>query len=436
MILIAGRDFMNSQRTLSEADGGFRIAGLQEGNYTLRASKEGYATDPKGTPVTLAGASASGLEVRLSGGGTVSGRLTGLEFSQLSRVQVSAQFLYRGRVDPEGNYQIQHLPPGSYTVTAVVPDTALHAEGHVTLAPGAAEAKLDLQFGNGHTLTGVVLSNGEPLAGASLYLTRTATGTNQSAISDHEGGFRFGGLDDGHYDLDVSTPRGAQHRESVDLAGDRTIRVELRTASLAGRAIDATDGSPVSGAEITLQAGADRPPSFNSVTTDARGAFRLLEVGDGAWTLRATHEGYAPAEREVRVDGSAADDVEIRLDPTQGITIDALLANGQPPDRLRVAAIDAAGRTVVDRHLSHRRERPHPGVGGAAGELAAAGGIRSVGADHPPGRGARAGPARAAAAGRPGPDPGAGAGRRKPRRPRSPSPAPAAPTAPSTGTAA
>jgi hypothetical protein len=48
----------------------------------------------------------------------------------------------------------------------------------------------------------------------------------------------------------------------------------------------------------------------------------------------------------VRVDGSAADDVEIRLDPTQGITIDALLANGQPPDRIRVAAVDAAGRTV------------------------------------------------------------------------------------------
>jgi uncharacterized GH25 family protein len=346
LILIAGRDFRDAQRTLSEADGGFRIAGLQEGSYTLRASKEGYASDPKGLMVNLAGASASGLEVRLSGGGTVSGRVTGLEFSQLSRVRVSAQFLYNGRVDPEGNYQIQHLPPGTYTVTAVVPDTALHAEGRVTLAPGAAEAKLDLQLGNGHTLTGVVLSNGEPLAGAALYLARTGTGANQSAISDHAGGFRFGGLEDGHYDLDVSTPRGAQHRESVDLAGDQTIRVELRTASLAGRVIDSSDGSPVSGADVTLQAGGDRPPSFNSITTDARGAFRVPEVGDGAWKLRATREGYAPAEREVRVDGAAVDDVEIRLDPTQGITIDALLASGQPPDRIRVAAVDAAGRTV------------------------------------------------------------------------------------------
>jgi hypothetical protein len=344
--LVAGREFMNAQRTLTEADGGFRITGLQEGSYTLRASKDGYASDPKGVPVTLAGASATGLEVRLSGGGAVTGRLTGLEFSQLSRVRVSISLLYVGRVDPEGSYRIPNLPPGDYTVTAVVPDTALHAEGRVTLAPGAAEAKLDLQLGNGHTLTGVVLSNGEPLAGASVALVKTGTATSQSALTDYEGGFRFGGLDDGHYDLGVGTPRGAQHRESVDLAGDQTIRVELHTASLAGRVIDSTDASPVAGAAITLQAGGDQPPSFNGATTDARGAFRLLEVGDGAWTVRATREGYAPAEHAVQVDGSEADDLEIRLDPTQGITIDALLASGQPPDRIRVAAVDASGRTV------------------------------------------------------------------------------------------
>jgi uncharacterized GH25 family protein len=347
ILLIAGRDFMNASRTLTEADGGFRVSGLQEGSYTLRATKDGYASDPKGMAVNLTGASASGLEVRLSGGGTIGGRLTGLEFSQLSRVRVSAQFLYSGRVDPEGNYQIPHLPPGNYTVTAVVPDTPLRAEGRVTLAAGAAEAKLDLQLGSGHVLSGVVTSNGEPLAGASLSLSKPGTVTEQSAFSDHEGGFRFGGLEDGHYELDVSTPRGAQHREGIELAGDQTIRVELRTASLAGRVIDSADASPLSGAEITLQAGGERPPSFNSATSDARGAFRLLEVGDGDWKLRVTREGYATAERPVRVDGSTIDDLEIRLDPTQGITIDALLSSGQPPDRIRVAAVDAAGKTVA-----------------------------------------------------------------------------------------
>ncbi len=351
LLLSAGRFSVDAPRALSEVDGSFRLSGLQDGTYMLRASKDGYApTDPRGQTVTLAGAPVSGLEVRLSAGGTITGRLTGVEFSQLSRVRVWAQTeFYSGRVDAEGGYQISHLSPGDWTVTAVVPDTPLHAEGHVTLEPGVSEARLDLNLGGGHTLTGVVVSNGEPLAGASLLLQKRQTVTAQSAESDHEGSFRFGGLDDGGYDLDVTSPKGARHRESVEMAGDQTIRVEMRTASLAGRVIDAEDSSPVSGAAIDLQAAAANsfPIPFDDVTTDARGAFRVPEVGDGTWTLRTRRDGYATDERQVQVDGSSLDDVEIRLKPTQGVTVEALLASGQPPERLRVAALDGGGKVVA-----------------------------------------------------------------------------------------
>ncbi len=351
ILLSAGRFSVDAPRALSEADGSFRLSGLQDGTYMLRAAKDGYApTDLRGQTVTLAGAPVSGLEVRLSAGGTITGRLTGVEFSQLSRVRVWADTeYYSGRVDAEGSYQISHLSPGDWTVTAVVPDTPLHAEGHVTLEPGVSEARLDLNLGGGHTLTGVVLSNGEPLAGASLLLQKRQTVTSQSGESDHEGSFRFGGLDDGGYDLDVTSPKGARHRESVEMAGDQTIRVEMRTASLAGRVIDAEDSSPVSGAAIDLQAAAANSfsISFNDVTTDARGAFRVPEIGDGTWTLRTRRDGYATDERQVQVDGSSLDDIEVRLKPTQGVTVEALLASGQPPERLRVAALDGGGKVVA-----------------------------------------------------------------------------------------
>ena len=169
----------------------------------------------------------------------------------------------------------------------------------------------------------------------------------QSVSTDHLGGFRFGGLDNGVYNLDVSTPNGAQHHESVELSGDREIRVELRTASLAGRVIDAMDSSPLSGVQIALVPDGDRPAPFTDAATDARGVFRLIEVGDGAWKLRATREGYSPAEQEVRVDGPDPGEIEIRMNPTEGVTVEALLASGQPPDRLRVAVLDAGGKTIA-----------------------------------------------------------------------------------------
>lgn len=351
IILVAGRNFMDAPRGSSGGDGTFRLGGVQDGTYRISAHKEGYmAFDPQAQTVTVAGAPVSGLEVKLSAGGTLVGKLSGLDLSQLSRVVILADgTLNRGRVDPEGNYRIEHISPGTWTVSATVPDTPLHAGGKVKLEPGAPEARLDLQFGGGRELRGVVLSNGTPLAGASLAVTAAGTTTLQTAVTDHQGGFRFGGLEDGSYKLDVSSPRGAQHQEIVEIAGDREIRVELRTASLAGRVIDAQDTSPVPGVQISIQSTAEGVlPTFNNVTSDAKGAFRILEVGDGSWKLRAAREGYATAERELRVeDGAALAEVEIRLEPTEGITVEAVLPSGQPPERLRVATLGPDGRAVV-----------------------------------------------------------------------------------------
>ncbi|PYQ56846.1 MAG: hypothetical protein DMF53_24290, partial [Acidobacteria bacterium] len=213
--------------------------------------------------------------------------------------------------------------------------------------PGASEARLDLNFSGGHTLTGVVLRNGEPLAGAALLLTRPSQALRAS--TDLQGAFRFEGLADGSYELNAGTGTGAWHKETVEITGDQTIRVELHTASLSGRVVDATDSSPVSGARIFVKSpegGSKNNPFFSDATTDARGVFRLAEVEEGAWTVQATKEGYAAGERQIEVGDPPLGDVEIRLDPTEGVTVEALLPTGRPPERVRVAALDGGGATV------------------------------------------------------------------------------------------
>ena len=342
----------DSRVTDSQEDGSFRIAGLDNGQYSLRASPRGLdsvsADGSAETAVTLAGAPVSGIELRISAAeGTVAGRLTGLDLSQLSRVRVWVDSMFHlGSVDADGNYRVVHLQPGAQTVHAIVPDTPLHAEGSVTIEPGAAEARLDLHFGGGHALSGVVLRNGEPLAEAGLLLG--GPGDPQRGSTDHEGGFRFAGLADGSYVLSVITPNGARHSEKVEISGDQTIRVELRTASLSGRVLDATDASPVAGAGVFLKGSDPSPSYFANATTDAHGVFHLLEVAEGAWTVTAAKDGYAAAEKKVEVSGdSPPGDVEIRLDPTEGLTVEAQLASGQPPDRLGVAALDGNGAVVV-----------------------------------------------------------------------------------------
>ena len=46
------------------------------------------------------------------------------------------------------------------------------------------------------------------------------------------------------------------------------------------------------------------------------------------------------------MDGSPVDDLEIRLSPTEGLSIEALLPSGRPPDRIQVAVLDAAGKAL------------------------------------------------------------------------------------------
>ena len=346
--LVAGINQFDALRVQSGSDGAFRIAGVQDGSYRLRVRKEGYATDLQGHPVTVSGASVGDIELKLSSGGRITGRLSGLEFSDLARVRVWAGYeLNQGRVDSEGVYEISSLAPMEWEITAVVPNTSLRASGRVTLEPGAREARLDLQFGDGRELRGVVLRNGQPLPGASVELDGTGNREAAAETTDHQGAFRFGGLKDGVYDLRVSTPNGAQHKESVEIAGNRDIRVELRTASLSGRVIDSQDHSPISGARVTLEPVGDERFFFPPLETDAKGTFRLLEVGGGAWKVKAVRDGYAPAEREIQVDGSAPEEIELTLQPTEGVTIEALLTSGQAPDRIQVAALDPQGNTVV-----------------------------------------------------------------------------------------
>jgi len=348
LLMVAGRSFTDVLTALSGADGAFHFDGVQAGTFRLTARKIGYASNPQGDTVTVSNASVSGLEIKLAAGGSLTGKITGVDFSQLSRVRVVANGVRPGQLDADGIYRILNVPPGDYVVSASVPDTALHAEGKVTLEPGMAEAKVDLQFGKGFTLSGVVLRNGAPLAGAGLELIRKDTFSGSEASSDHQGAFQFGGLDAGIYELTVRTAGGALHKEPVEISGDREVRVDLHTASLAGRVIDAADSTPVAGAKLNLEPAegkADFP--VGSAETDSHGAFHLAEVADGAWRLRVSHDGYSPAVKDLRVDGADAGDLEIPLSPTEGLTLEVVLPSGQAPERIRAGVLDTAGKMVA-----------------------------------------------------------------------------------------
>ena len=351
----AGRRWGGPQ-TMSKADGTFTLPGVQDGDYGVQADAEGFASFDGDLTVNVAGEAVHGLEVRLDRGAAIYGRVTGLEPGKLGDVGVStegaaAAGFGSASVDYEGNYRVENLVAGDYTVTARLSDSGRQATAQATLEPGATETRLDLQFGAGLTLSGTAYQGEAPVVGATVYaegMEADRTGWSQTDTSGH---FSIEGLESGSYQVHVRNfQTGLAYTEEVEVATSREIRLELPTASVGGRVLDSADRDPLQGVTVTLtdpQSSGRAGLPTHTTSTDLDGRFRLSSVADGQWHLAANRKGFAASSMPVTVRyDKTVDDLEIVMEATEGLTLETRLPNGVPPDEISVSVLDAGGGSL------------------------------------------------------------------------------------------
>jgi hypothetical protein len=140
---------------VSGTDGAFRWTAIADGHYRLRALMPGWSSSP--LAVEVSGKPVTGLRVRLDPGGTISGRLLGVDPAELRKVEVRATGAdgrdRLGSVAADGSYRIEGLPPGDSAVAADLPGTQgmIRTARRHTVLPAAGETVfLDLELGAGH----------------------------------------------------------------------------------------------------------------------------------------------------------------------------------------------------------------------------------------------------------------------------------------------
>jgi 5-hydroxyisourate hydrolase-like protein (transthyretin family) len=314
---------------LTGVDGTFQMTDVPDGSYQLQAEARGYATSAADQAVEVAGAPVTGLEVQLSAGAAVRGRLIGLEPKEAAGAQVSAlqetkRLFSAGIVRPDGSYEIQGLMPGDWKISAVAGGSGRTAEATVEIDGATAEEHLDLELKAGLRLTGTVLRAGQPAAGMHVSVRPLKAGSLGVATTNHEGRFELAGLDPGPYKISVAVANGSSQSRPITLADDDDIRIEIDTSRLAGHVIDATTAQPVAGAAISLEpldrAADDDVPDVPIVgsgeATDSTGFFRIEAVAGGRYRLRAEKDGYASAGLLLTVTaGIDQEGLEVRLTP-------------------------------------------------------------------------------------------------------------------------
>jgi protocatechuate 3,4-dioxygenase beta subunit len=382
---------MGTRITATDAAGAFVLVGVREGAYELTAEVAGRSRARLPGELRVADSPIAGLELVLEQGGVIRGALQGLDFDQLSQVALSARSetgFGQGRV-VGAEYEIANLDAGAWLVTGEVRAHGLHASGRVTLEPGV-EARLDLDFEAGITLSGAVTRRGQPAAGSMISLRGLDVAVQRGATVDFEGRYLLRGLEEGVYEVRVSSaPSGGGTRapwlRRIELREDTELAIELGGGRVAGVVVDADSGDPIPGATVRLRATASAGDLYfaDARRTGAAGEFVYEDVPEGSFAVQAVAEGYANEDTQIDLrSGAEVDGVVLELERSSGLVLRVTGAFGFPGS-IEAMIVDRGGRPISARmRLSpgvNQGMFEVPGVGeGAWGVLVGSPGLATV----------------------------------------------------------
>ncbi len=330
----------------SLADGSFEIDQVPAGRYRVQAHKEGHGWHRLPEVLEVGETPVSGLELRLGGGGRVVGRILGLGYEEMNRVRVAAygDGVEVTQPDFEGKFRVDNVPPGEMTLVASLTGTSRSARQRVTLEEGVPEVAVDLEFVAGFQLTGTVYKGAELEVGMAMNLSAVDGGFHASTTTGSDGTFLFEDLVAGKYRLHLGDWRSPfKQIKELEIDGDDNLRIDLEVARLSGWVLD-SDGQPLAGVQVT---GEQEGLRQVQVSGDSLGRFSLGEISTGAWELRFRRSGYGPESIRVELGaGEIKDDVEVRLEPVSGLTLQVQSPGGRPAAQIHVSFSRGPGEQI------------------------------------------------------------------------------------------
>ena len=222
-------------RALSDAGGGFRLAGLERGRYRLVARLAGHTEGESSNVVEIRGQSVAGVELTLATGASIRGSVVGLGSADLASAEVQAWkgSLFRSaRPAIDGSFELSELGPGIWQISATTGGRRSPLQD-VTLEPGDSGAFLELRFEPGLRFAGQVLVGGQPAKGA-IVTAHSWTGQFRRTRTGHHGRFELEGLQAGTYEVRFWHALGQPLDQQVDLQSDyRDLWIDLQPRTVA-----------------------------------------------------------------------------------------------------------------------------------------------------------------------------------------------------------
>ncbi len=343
-------------------DGSFFLDAVAAGRYTIRAEATGLRSAVADDVVVTAGSSPPPIELRMGGGVTLFGTVTGLSAEELPRFTVRSVNTIAGGfgvttpVDATGRFEIAGLPPG--------PVTLLVASGFLSgrsvtktleIPDDVATFETVIEFPSGNTVEGVVMQGDRPVEGASVIFTHSGTRARSSATADASGYYIAENLADGDYGVAVlQFSRGVSHSTTVSVHADMEFDIAVPSFKIYGIVTDSDSGAPLDGVAVSVNQ-KEAANSSSGLTikqggrSDTSGYYEVGGLEAGNYEVTAQKEGFGYIQRAVRLDVSATTrEVSFdlsRVDPFRFRAVDA--ATGSAPRELSVMVQAGGGDPLL-----------------------------------------------------------------------------------------
>ena len=291
---------------LSDASGEF-VAYLPTGNFHMMAMARGYILKLDTPSVEVERSEIEGIELELSRGATLRGRIdppepgmliatAGTGGAGLDFMTLISGLLAQGKVERDGSFELTGVPLGSMTLGTI---TMSGRRGLLELEVEGDESGLVIESELKGILRGTLVDDeGEPIAGASLRLTskkeRDLVGVSTMLAdilgavgrSDARGRFEIPAAKSVNFDIHVRDRNGqALELQSMEMRGEELlVVVERNRSEIRGKVLDAS-GSPVQDALVSsseLRTGALTDGEGDFVLTNLPAKDISLEVRDPA----------------------------------------------------------------------------------------------------------------------------------------------------------
>ena len=318
--------------TATDADGRFELTDLPTGSVTLEATHPRFRRIVFETTLT-AGKQEHDLQFEEPLGHSVSGRIVDEKGSPLDTVEITLAPIgggisLRARSNTKGQFSIEHVVSGRYEFRLEGTDLLLNPTQSELVVQDAPQTDLELRLYAGGLVEGQLLGLDASTISKVRVLATRASARRSGRVDPGQGTFRLQGVSAGVWQIEAQvqgTARRATRAVQVSTQDSPTlVDIEFGQGFRVTGSIT-RDHQPMASAGIALRTGTGQ--KLLRTTTDAEGAFEILDVEAGTYRLEVEGasqdgKGQVLATRTVQLTADQRVDLDIDLASVSGSVID------------------------------------------------------------------------------------------------------------------